>query len=80
MVIGKMSVFSAQLLDVVAAAQTQDSHQAAVKVLNFKSKTDIELAERYLVAVSLSTHPSEYLVEGIYKIAKKKGNFQLNST
>jgi len=73
----------AQLLDVVAAAQTQDSHQAAVKVLNFKSKTDIELAERYLVAVSLSTHPSEYLVEDLLALCQKKipnANLALSAT
>ena len=36
--------------------------------MNFKSKSDIELPERYLVAVSLSTHPSEFLLKGSYLI------------
>jgi microsomal triglyceride transfer protein large subunit len=55
-------------LDVIAAAQTAEAHQAAIEVVNFKSKSDIELPERYLVAVSLSTHPSEFLLKGSYLV------------
>lgn len=52
-------------MDVVAAAQTVDSHTAALDVIRFESGSNEELAERYLIVVSLSTHPSEYLVHGI---------------
>ena len=57
--------FRPQLLDVVAAAQTADSHSAAVEVIKFTSEDGAELAERFLIAVSLSTHPSEFLLQGI---------------
>ena len=56
--------FRPQLLDLAAAAQTDSSHSSAVEVLNFKSDAGLDLAERYLMAVSLATHPSEFLLQG----------------
>ena len=51
-------------MDVVAAAQTPESYDAAIEAINFQSE-DIDLAERFLQVVSLSTRPSEYLLDGI---------------
>lgn len=53
-----------QLVDVVAAAQTVESHEAIIEVVKFHLKDYDELAERYLTSVSLSTRPSEYLLQG----------------
>ena len=58
-------------MDITAAAQTQESHEAAAKIVGFDSEDDIELAERYLITVSLSTHPSEYLLEDLLKRLRK---------
>ena len=59
-----MSSFRAQLVDVIAAAQTPQSHEAITEVVKFHLPGDSELAERYLTTVSLSTRPSEYLLQG----------------
>ncbi len=57
-------LFRPQLIDVVAAAQTTESYAAAIEAINFQSE-NIDLAERFLQVVSLSTRPSEYLLGGI---------------
>ena len=79
--------FRPQLLDVIAAAQTDDSFDAAVEFINFQSQ-DITLAERYLQAVSLSTRPTEHLLDGnilhiffatiFYSIERTSGLFKLS--
>lgn len=61
-----------QLVDVVAAAQTVESHEAIIEVVKFHLKDYDELAERYLTSVSLSTRPSEYLLQDILKLLKEK--------
>ena len=50
------------MIDVLAAAQIDEGHEIATKVIKFES--DLDLAERYLVSVSLSTQPSERLLTG----------------
>jgi hypothetical protein len=65
-------------LDLAAAAQTDNSHSSAVEILNFKSDAGLDLAERYLMAVSLATHPSEFLLQGKKKkIVQNLIDFQL---
>lgn len=61
-----------QLVDVVAAAQTPEAHEAIIEVLKFHLKEDDELAERYLTTVSLSTRPSEFLLQGNIKMIISK--------
>lgn len=61
-----------QLIDVVAAAQTVESHEAVVEVVKFHLKEDDELAERYLTTVSLSTRPSEFLLKDLLRLLKDK--------
>ena len=70
-----------QLIDVVAAAQTVESHEAVVEVVKFHLKEDDELAERYLTTVSLSTRPSEFLLKGnirVISIYNRILNYELN--
>lgn len=61
-----------QLVDVVAAAQTPEAHEAIIEVLKFHLKEDDELAERYLTTVSLSTRPSEFLLQDLLRLLKDK--------
>jgi len=46
-----------------SAEQTAVSHSALMKLINFDSEEhhqqDIELAERYLLATALNTHPTD---------------------
>lgn len=53
--------FRVQLLDIVAAAQTVPAHKAAMSVLKFNGP--IELPERYLLSLSLATHPPETIIQ-----------------
>ncbi|XP_046440160.1 microsomal triglyceride transfer protein large subunit-like [Daphnia pulex] len=68
-----------QLIDVVAAAQTAESYAAALEAINFQSE-NIDLAERFLQVVSLSTRPSEYLLGGLLKLSKKIKSEKLSET
>lgn len=61
-----------QLVDVIAAAQTTESHEAVIEVVKFHLAADSEIAERYLMTVSLSTRPSEYLLKDIFRLLKDK--------
>ncbi|KAI9556949.1 hypothetical protein GHT06_016743 [Daphnia sinensis] len=68
-----------QLMDVVAAAQTPESYTAAIEAINFQSQ-DIDLAERFLQVVSLSTHPSEDILLGLLQLSKKIKSEKLSET
>ncbi|XP_042223362.1 microsomal triglyceride transfer protein large subunit-like isoform X3 [Homarus americanus] len=59
----------AQLLDIAAAAQTEPAHKAAKSVLKFNGPTG--LPERYLLSLSLTTHPPEFIINDIMKLVKK---------
>jgi len=50
---------SVSLIDVASAEQTAVSHSALMKIIKFDDQGNIELAERYLLATALSTHPTE---------------------
>ena len=52
-------LFSASLIDIASAEQTSASHSALIKVIKFDDENNIDLAERYLLATALSTHPTE---------------------
>lgn len=53
-----------QLMDLMGAVQTTESHEAALKVLDFKSEAILDLNERYLWSLSLSSHPSSHIIKG----------------
>lgn len=64
-----------QLLDILAAAQTIPSHKAAMSVLNFGGP--IDNPERYLLSLSLATHPSEFILQGEWHALWLLGGFIL---
>lgn len=53
-----------QLMDLMGAVQTTESHEATLKVLDFKSEAIVDLNERYLWSLSLSSHPSSHIIKG----------------
>lgn len=57
-----------QLLDIAAAAQTVPAHKAALSVIKFNGP--IELPERYLISLSLATHPSVPIVRDVIRLFK----------
>ncbi|RZF39851.1 hypothetical protein LSTR_LSTR000499 [Laodelphax striatellus] len=60
-----------QLFDIVGAAQTENAHRAAMKQLRFDSESDIDLAERYLWALSFGNHPVKDVLSDIRKLTVK---------
>ncbi len=53
------------LIDAAAAAQTHASQRALMSFVNFDDDSAVENAERYLLATSFSTHPSEDLLRDV---------------
>lgn len=60
-----------QLLDIVASTQTTASHRAAMAFLNFQEEKKIMLPERYLLTVSLATHPSAFSIQELFDHVKR---------
>ena len=54
-----MRIFSLPLIDVATAAQTVESQAALMNFIKFTDENHLERAERYLLAVAMSTHPAE---------------------
>lgn len=50
-----------QLLDVLAAAQTEDSIDVGFQLVDFETK-DIAIAERFLLCLATLPYPSEQLI------------------
>lgn len=54
------------MLDIAAAAQTDNSIEAAMEVLDFNSASYYQKAERFVMAVGFATHPRESLLTALY--------------
>ncbi|XP_059476430.1 microsomal triacylglycerol transfer protein [Neocloeon triangulifer] len=54
-----------QLIDIIAAAQTVEAHNAAVEVLDFGSDGAIDLPERYLWSLSFGSQPIESVIRDL---------------
>lgn len=63
--ISYFSVYSPQLIDVAAAAQTSSSQEALMGLLSFEDDYAVDYPERYLLAAAYSTHPSEALIRDL---------------
>jgi len=50
--------FSLPLIDVITAAQTSASQEALMEFIKFDGDINLLQAERYLLAVAMSTRPS----------------------
>ena len=58
-------MFSPALIDAVTAAQTVGCQEALMEFLDFTNEDEIDLPERYLLAVAFSTHPSEQVLKDL---------------
>ncbi|CAG2060919.1 unnamed protein product, partial [Timema podura] len=54
-----------QLYDLAGATQTQEAHDAAMKVLHLDYEYDLDQNERYFWALSLGSHPKLSVIKGI---------------
>ncbi|KAJ6646520.1 Microsomal triacylglycerol transfer protein [Pseudolycoriella hygida] len=60
-----------QLLDLLAATQTVDSHEAAKEIIQFTSAEYQTDAERYLQSLGIGTRPKNVVIEDLLQLAKK---------
>ncbi|XP_046406130.1 microsomal triacylglycerol transfer protein isoform X2 [Ischnura elegans] len=60
-----------QLIDLVAATQTMESHEAAMKAIHFESEDSLDLAERYLWTLSVGSNPQEAVILDLLKRANR---------
>ena len=51
-------------MDVLGAAQTEESHQAALKMLKINADYDLDLCERYFWGLSTSPNPHINIIHG----------------
>ena len=58
-----VSIYSPMLIDAITAAQTEDGQKVLMDTLKFNLPDEIELPERYLLAVAFSTHPSQIVLK-----------------
>ncbi|XP_057665550.1 microsomal triacylglycerol transfer protein [Diorhabda carinulata] len=56
-----------QLYDILGYVQTSDSHETVMKNLHFDKEDQIDLSERYLWALSFSSHPNPDVLEDVLK-------------
>ncbi|XP_054269339.1 microsomal triacylglycerol transfer protein isoform X2 [Macrosteles quadrilineatus] len=54
-----------QLLDILGAAQTAEAHEAARKILDFRSQDSLDLNERYLWSLSFGSHPVSSVIKDL---------------
>lgn len=59
-----------QILDLLGAIQTIESHNAAKTLLTFESDEELFLAERYLQALAVGSRPKQAIIEDLFTLAK----------
>lgn len=61
-----------QLLDLLGAIQTVESHKAAKTLLKYESDEDLLLAERYLQVLAVGSRPKKAVIEDLLELAEQK--------
>lgn len=67
-----MKDFRGQLLDLLAATQTKDSHEAVKEIINFTSSNHKDDAERYLQSLGIGTRPKDSVIKDLLELAEKE--------
>ncbi|XP_036222546.2 microsomal triacylglycerol transfer protein [Bactrocera oleae] len=53
-------------IDLLAAVQTIDAHNAITEIYNFNGDDDVELLEQYLQSLAVGTHPERAIIEDLF--------------
>lgn len=61
-----------QLLDLLGAIQTEESHEAAKTLLVYENDEDLYLAERYLQALAVGSRPRKTVIEDLLATAEQQ--------
>ncbi|XP_018790843.1 PREDICTED: microsomal triglyceride transfer protein large subunit [Bactrocera latifrons] len=54
-------------IDLLAAVQTIDAHNAITEIFNFNGDDDVEFLEQYLQSLAVGTHPERAIIEDLFK-------------
>ncbi|XP_067124270.1 microsomal triglyceride transfer protein large subunit-like isoform X2 [Centruroides vittatus] len=69
-----------QILDLISATQTDAAFEAALEFLDFSGK-NIDLPERFLLGLSVTSHPTPKMITELLNLANKKiSNEKLRTT
>lgn len=63
-------LFQAQFLDILAATQTRDAHEAALETLRITNSRDADLVERYLQGLAVGTRPHEWVINDLLRLSQ----------
>lgn len=67
--------FRAQIYDILGYVQTPETHKIVMKKVHFDREDHLDLSERYLWALSMSTHPNPEIVKDLLNRYRKNDNF-----
>ncbi|KAJ3658869.1 hypothetical protein Zmor_010585 [Zophobas morio] len=64
-----------QIYDILGYVQTPETHKIVMKKVHFDREDHLDLSERYLWALSMSTHPNPEIVKDLLNRYRKNDNF-----
>lgn len=67
-----MKDYRGQLLDLMAATQSKESHEAVKTIIDFTSVQHQTDAERYLQSLGIGTRPKETVIKDLLQLTEKK--------
>lgn len=67
-----MKDYRGQLLDLLAATQTEESHEAVKTIIDFTLPEHLGDAERYLQSLGIGTRPKETVMKDLLQLTEKK--------
>lgn len=67
-----MKDYRGQLLDLMAATQTKESHEAVKAIIDFTSAEHQTDAERYLQSLAIGTRPQATVIKELLQLTEKK--------
>ncbi|XP_054743104.1 microsomal triacylglycerol transfer protein [Anastrepha obliqua] len=60
------------LIDLLAAVQTIDAHNAVTELYKFESEDDTDILEQYLQSLCVGTHPERAIIEALFERLQTK--------
>lgn len=67
-----MKDYRGQLMDLMAATQTKESHEAVKTIIDFTSAEHQTDVERYLQSLAIGTRPKEAVIKDLLQLTEKK--------
>ncbi|XP_044272344.1 microsomal triglyceride transfer protein large subunit [Tribolium madens] len=64
-----------QIYDILGYVQTPEAHASVLKKLHFDKEDHLDLSERYLWSLSLSTHPNPEILKDLLDRHRKNDNY-----